>query len=51
MTLQQNKDISLVVEKEFTLKAQSIQATADKSLAISGKSSVEIKGAKINLTQ
>ncbi|AKA38451.1 phage baseplate assembly protein V [Yersinia ruckeri] len=51
MTLQQNKDISLVVEKEFTLKAQSIHATADKSLAISGKSSVEIKGAKINLTQ
>ncbi|CNH72901.1 phage baseplate assembly protein V [Yersinia pekkanenii] len=44
MTLQQDKDISLVAR-------QSINATADKSLAMSGKNSVEIKGAKINLTQ
>ncbi|AJW28921.1 hypothetical protein Z042_25915 [Chania multitudinisentens RB-25] len=51
ITLQQDKSIVVAAEKEFTLKAQSITTTADKSLAISGKNSVEIKGAKINLTQ
>ncbi|OCQ52495.1 Phage-related baseplate assembly protein [Photorhabdus australis subsp. thailandensis] len=51
ITLQQDKDISLSTKKELTLKAQTMNATMDKSLAMSGKNSVEIKGAKINLTQ
>ncbi|MCG3469083.1 phage baseplate assembly protein V [Xenorhabdus bovienii] len=51
ITLQQDKDISLTTKKELTLKAQTMNATMDKSVTISGKNSVEIKGAKINLTQ
>ncbi|MGJ0625055.1 phage baseplate assembly protein V [Xenorhabdus bovienii] len=51
ITLQQDKDISLTTKKELTLKAQTMNATMDKSLNMSGKNSVEIKGAKINLTQ
>ncbi|PHM45304.1 hypothetical protein Xmau_00954 [Xenorhabdus mauleonii] len=49
--LQQDKDISLTAKKEFMLKAQTMNAEMDKSLNISGKNSVEIKGRKINLTQ
>ncbi|MCT8343440.1 phage baseplate assembly protein V [Photorhabdus kleinii] len=51
ITLQQDKDISLSTKKELTLKAQTMNAQMDKSLNLSGKNSVEIKGAKINLTQ
>ncbi|MDE9497075.1 phage baseplate assembly protein V [Xenorhabdus bovienii] len=51
ITLQQDKDIALTTKKELTLKAQTMNATMEKSVAISGKNSVEIKGAKINLTQ
>ncbi|SFU61153.1 phage baseplate assembly protein V [Xenorhabdus koppenhoeferi] len=51
ITLQQDKDISLSTKKELILKAQTMNAQMDKSLNMSGKNSVEIKGAKINLTQ
>ncbi|WP_237386360.1 phage baseplate assembly protein V [Xenorhabdus sp. Sc-CR9] len=51
IALQQDKDISLSTKKELTLKAQTMNAQMDKSLNLSGKNSVEIKGAKINLTQ
>ncbi|CDL84679.1 phage baseplate assembly protein V [Xenorhabdus szentirmaii] len=49
--LRQDKDISLTAKEAFSLKAQTMNAEMDKSLNISGKSSVEIKGRKINLTQ
>ncbi|MCC8366148.1 hypothetical protein J8V57_07600 [Xenorhabdus sp. PB61.4] len=48
---QDNQEKALVVKKELTLKGQTMNAEMSKSLNMSGKNSVEIKGNKINLTQ
>ncbi|MEQ2017739.1 phage baseplate assembly protein V [Photorhabdus bodei] len=51
VSLQQDKDITLNSTKNLTTKAQEINLQAEKSLSATGKSGVDIKGAKINLTQ
>ncbi|MBS9436411.1 hypothetical protein EAE91_04240 [Photorhabdus noenieputensis] len=51
LSLQQDKDITLDSAKNLITKAQEINLQAEKSLSATGKSGVDIKGAKINLTQ
>ncbi|NHB91626.1 phage baseplate assembly protein V [Photorhabdus cinerea] len=51
LSLQQDKDITLNSTKNFITNAQEIKIQAEKSLSAAGKSGVDIKGAKINLTQ
>ncbi|TDB53532.1 phage baseplate assembly protein V [Photorhabdus luminescens] len=51
LSLQQDKDITLNSTKNLNTNAQEIILKAEKSLSASGKSGVDIKGAKINLTQ
>ncbi|NRN28630.1 phage baseplate assembly protein V, partial [Photorhabdus heterorhabditis] len=51
LSLQQDKDITLNSAKNLITHAQEIKIEAQKSLSASGKSGVDIKGAKINLTQ
>ncbi|MCC8459173.1 phage baseplate assembly protein V [Photorhabdus aegyptia] len=51
LSLQQDKDITLDSAKNLIATGQEISLQAEKSLSASGKSSVDIKGAKINLTQ
>ncbi|KMW71371.1 hypothetical protein TI10_21095 [Photorhabdus luminescens subsp. luminescens] len=51
LSLQQDKDITLHSAKNLITNAQEIKIEAEKSLSASGKSGVDIKGAKINLTQ
>ncbi|WP_448512110.1 phage baseplate assembly protein V [Photorhabdus laumondii] len=51
VSLQQDKDITLNATKNLITQAQEINIQAEKSLSATGKSGVDIKGAKINLTQ
>ncbi|ETS29976.1 hypothetical protein BB987_10600 [Photorhabdus temperata] len=51
LSLQQDKDITLNSSKNLIINAQEINLQAEKSLSATGKSGVDIKGAKINLTQ
>ncbi|AWK41563.1 MULTISPECIES: phage baseplate assembly protein V [Photorhabdus] len=51
LSLQQDKDITLNSANNLITNAQEIKIQAEKSLSASGKSGVDIKGAKINLTQ
>ncbi|PQQ23934.1 phage baseplate assembly protein V [Photorhabdus hindustanensis] len=51
LSLQQDKDITLNSAKNIITKGQEINIQAEKSLSATGKSGVDIKGAKINLTQ
>ncbi|OCA54317.1 phage baseplate assembly protein V [Photorhabdus namnaonensis] len=51
LSLRQDKDITLDSAKNIITKGQEINIQAEKSLSAAGKSSVDIKGAKINLTQ
>ncbi|KMW71393.1 hypothetical protein TI10_21220 [Photorhabdus luminescens subsp. luminescens] len=51
VSLQQDKDITLNSTKNLITHAQEIKIEAEKSLSAAGKSGVDIKGAKINLTQ
>ncbi|WP_434525271.1 phage baseplate assembly protein V [Photorhabdus asymbiotica] len=51
LSLQQDKDITLNSAKNLITHAQEIKIEAEKSLSAAGKSGVDIKGAKINLTQ
>ncbi|ETS30583.1 hypothetical protein BB987_10280 [Photorhabdus temperata] len=51
LSLQQDKDITISSAKNLITHAQEINLQADKSLSAAGKSGVDIKGAKINLTQ
>ncbi|MDE9461079.1 phage baseplate assembly protein V [Xenorhabdus bovienii] len=51
LSLQQDKDITLNSAKNLITQAQEIKIQAEKNLSASGKSGVDIKGAKINLTQ
>ncbi|KGM29007.1 hypothetical protein KS18_04310 [Photorhabdus luminescens] len=51
LSLQQDKDITLNSAKNLITHAQEIKIAAEKSLSASGKSGVDIKGTKINLTQ
>ncbi|RAX04346.1 MULTISPECIES: phage baseplate assembly protein V [unclassified Photorhabdus] len=51
LSLQQDKDIMFNSAKNLIANAQEINIRAEKSLSAAGKSGVDIKGAKINLTQ
>ncbi|CAQ84198.1 MULTISPECIES: phage baseplate assembly protein V [Photorhabdus] len=51
VSLQQDKNITLNSTKNLITQAQEINIQAEKSLSATGKSGVDIKGAKINLTQ
>lgn len=51
LSLQQDKDITINSAKNLITQAQEINIQAEKSLSAAGKSGVDIKGAKINLTQ
>ncbi|MEK9499096.1 phage baseplate assembly protein V [Photorhabdus sp. P32] len=51
LSLQQDKDITINSAKNLITHAQEINIQAEKSLSAAGKSGVDIKGAKINLTQ
>ncbi|OCQ54024.1 Phage late control gene D protein (GPD) [Photorhabdus australis subsp. thailandensis] len=51
VSLQQDKDITFNSTKNLITQAQEISIQAEESLSATGKSSVDIKGAKINLTQ
>ncbi|MDE9518068.1 phage baseplate assembly protein V [Xenorhabdus bovienii] len=51
LSLQQDKDITLNSAKNLITQAQEIKIQAEKNLSANGKSGVDIKGAKINLTQ
>ncbi|NHB91761.1 phage baseplate assembly protein V [Photorhabdus cinerea] len=51
LSLQQDKDITINSTKNLIAHAQEINIQAEKSLSAAGKSGVEIKGTKINLTQ
>ncbi|PHM45262.1 hypothetical protein Xmau_00912 [Xenorhabdus mauleonii] len=51
LLLPQDKEITFHSESDFIMNAKEIKIEADNSLSINGKSGVDIKGAKINLTQ
>ncbi|NHB88012.1 phage baseplate assembly protein V [Photorhabdus tasmaniensis] len=51
LSLQQDKDITLNSTQNLIINAQEINLQAEKSLSATGKSGVDIKGTKINLTQ
>lgn len=51
LSLQQDKDVELSGKNNITVTAKAVKVDASNSVSLSGKSGVDIKGSKINLTQ